>query len=126
MEKVHTWIEDNLDKFSIWDIYPCLPKEIQDAVWTNKKVNHDKVDGDERHERFISKLVNEYLMDMAEKIVLNKQRSMRIKKYKRYLEIINSSAENVHKNIAIDKLIESEYHYFWYSELRTNLQQIAV
>ena len=92
----------------------------------NKEVNHDNVDGDERHEKFVRNLIREYLVDMAEKILNDKQRSLRIKKYKRYLNIIESPAENVHKNIAIDKLIESEYEYFLCSELRSNLKQMAV
>ena len=92
----------------------------------NKEVNHDNIDGDERHEKFVTKIIREYLMDIAEKNLIDKQRTLRIKKYKRYAGIINSPAENVHKNIAIDKLIESEYEYFWCSELRNNLKQMAV
>ena len=94
-------------------MYHFLSKEQKDAILLNKEVNHDNIDGGERHEKFVTNLIREHLIDFAEKILIEKQRSLRIKKYRKYKDIIKSPTENMHKNIAIDNLIESEYEYFW-------------
>ena len=51
-------------------------------------------------------------MEKSEQKLLQKKRAIRIKKYLKFLNYVNSEAENSVKNAKVEKLIEDEYQYF--------------
>ena len=72
MQRTQSWLDDNIHKFTLNDILPFLSPEVKKAIIVHKQITLDNEDGETRHQFFVKKQIQDFLMDKAEKILLKK------------------------------------------------------